>query len=72
MLIKTIPVGHLETNCYIVTDENTLGCAVIDPGDESNTIMDYLEDNRLSCKAILLTTRARSPPSRKRPARRSG
>ena len=51
MLIKTIPVGHLETNCYIVTDENTLGCAVIDPGDESNTIMDYLEDNRLSCKA---------------------
>ena len=30
MLIKTIPVGHLETNCYIVTDENTLGCAVID------------------------------------------
>ena len=25
MLIKTIPVGHLETNCYIVTDENTLG-----------------------------------------------
>lgn len=55
MLIKTIPVGHLETNCYIVTDENTLRCAVIDPGDESNTIMDYLEDNRLSCKAILLT-----------------
>lgn len=55
MLIKTIPVGHLETNCYIVTDENTLGCAVIDPGDESNTIMDYLEDNHLSCKAILLT-----------------
>ena len=33
MLIKTIPVGHLETNCYIVTDENTLGCAVIDPGE---------------------------------------
>ena len=30
MLIKTIPVGHLETNCYIVTDENTLGCAVIE------------------------------------------
>lgn len=55
MLIKTIPVGHLETNCYVVTDENTLNCAVIDPGDESNTIMDYLEDNRLTCKAILLT-----------------
>lgn len=55
MLIKTLPVGQLETNCYVVTDENTLCCAVIDPGDESNTILDYLEDNRLQCKAILLT-----------------
>ena len=55
MLIKTLPVGQLETNCYIVTDENTLCCAVIDPGDESNTILDYLEDNRLQCKAIFLT-----------------
>ncbi len=55
MLIKTIPVGQLETNCYIVTDEATLNCAVIDPGDESNTILDYLEDNLLRCKAILLT-----------------
>lgn len=55
MLIKTLPVGQLETNCYIVTDENTLDCAVIDPGDESNTILDYMESNRLHCRAILLT-----------------
>ena len=44
MLIKCLPVGHLMTNCYIVTDETTLECAVIDPGDESNTILYYLED----------------------------
>ena len=55
MLIKTLPVGQLETNCYVVTNEKTLECAVIDPGDESNLIMDYLEDNRLKCRAILLT-----------------
>ena len=55
MLIKTLPVGQLETNCYIVTDEKTLRCLVIDPGDESNTILDYLEENRLTCEAILLT-----------------
>ena len=55
MLIKCLPVGHLMTNCYIVTDENTLECAVVDPGDESNTILWYLEDNRLTCRAILLT-----------------
>ena len=55
MLIKTIPVGQLETNCYIVTNEKTLECVVIDPGDESNTILEYLEDNKLRCRAIMLT-----------------
>ena len=55
MLIKTLPVGQLETNCYVVTNEKTLECVVIDPGDESNTILDYMEDNRLSCRAIMLT-----------------
>lgn len=55
MLIKTIPVGQLETNCYVVTNEATLDCAVIDPGDESNVILDYLEDNHLRCRAIFLT-----------------
>ncbi len=55
MLIKTIPVGQLETNCYVVTDEKSFLCAVIDPGDESNTILDYLEENHLHCRAILLT-----------------
>lgn len=55
MLIKTLPVGQFETNCYVVTNEATLHCVVIDPGDESNTIMDYLEDNHLKCDAIMLT-----------------
>ena len=55
MLIKTLPVGQLETNCYIVSDEKSLRCVVIDPGDESNAILDYLEANRLNCEAILLT-----------------
>ena len=55
MLIKILPVGHLETNCYIVTDPDTLGCAVIDPGDESNTILDYVETHRLTVKQIFLT-----------------
>ena len=55
MLIKTLPVGQLETNCYVVTNEDTLECVVIDPGDETNTILNYMEDNKLKCKAILLT-----------------
>lgn len=55
MLIKTLVVGQIETNCYVVTDENTLKCAVIDPGDESNTIFNYLESNKLKAEAIFLT-----------------
>ncbi len=55
MRIKTLPLGHLETNCYVVTDENTLECAVVDPGDESNTILDYLESNHLRLREIFLT-----------------
>ena len=55
MFLKTLPVGHLETNCYVVGNENTRECVVIDPGDESNTIMDYIEDNSLKCTAIMIT-----------------
>lgn len=55
MLIKTLVVGQIETNCYIVTDEASLTCAVIDPGDESNVILDYIESNKLTVVAILLT-----------------
>lgn len=55
MLIKTLPVGQLETNCYVVTNESTLECVVIDPGDESNTILDYIESNHLKCTAIMIT-----------------
>lgn len=55
MLIKTLQVGMLETNCYIVTDEETMRCAIIDPGAESNTILDYIESNGMKPEAIILT-----------------
>ena len=55
MLIKTLPVGHLETNCYIVTDEASLKCAIIDPGADGNVILDYIEANNLTPEAVFLT-----------------
>jgi len=55
MLIKTMPLGPLETNCYIVTDEKTLACAVIDPGGDASYLLDYLEENHLNCRFVLLT-----------------
>jgi len=55
MLIKTLTVGMLETNCYVVTDEDSRECAIIDPGAESNTILDYIESNGLATVAVFLT-----------------
>ena len=55
MLIKTLVVGQIETNCYIVADEKTLKCAVVDPGDDSNEILDYVESNKLTVEAVFLT-----------------
>lgn len=73
MNIKTLPVGQLETNCYVVINEDTLECVVIDPGDESNTIMDYIESNNLKCKAIMLThgILTMSEPSTPSPSRQA-
>lgn len=55
MLIKYFQVGQLETNCYIATDETTLSCAVIDPGDEASVILDYIETNKLKVEVVFLT-----------------
>ena len=55
MLIKTITVGAYETNCYVVADEKSLECAVIDPGSDASTILDYLEETHLRCRFVLLT-----------------
>ena len=55
MLIKNLVVGNLATNCYIVTDEATMKCAIIDPGADSNEILNYVEENGLKPEAILIT-----------------
>ena len=53
--VKTLPVGQLETNCYVITNLETLGCVIVDPGDESNTVLDYVEECRAKVCAVMLT-----------------
>ncbi len=55
MLIKDFQVGRLDTNCYIVTDENSLACAILDPGGDSGVILDYVEGHKLHPVCICLT-----------------
>ncbi len=53
--IHTLPVGMLQTNCYIAHQENSSACLVIDPGDNAKKILSLLEQERLTPAAILLT-----------------
>lgn len=43
MTIKTVVVGELETNCYIISDEQN--CAIIDPGADAEKILKMIGDS---------------------------
>ena len=51
----TLPLGSYQTNCYIIHDENSKSCCIIDPGYTPEVVLDYLEEKGLTAQAILLT-----------------
>ena len=51
----TLPLGAYQTNCYIIHDDSSKTCCIIDPGYEADTILDKLEELGLAVEAILLT-----------------
>lgn len=53
--IHVLPLGDYQTNCYIVHEENSTDCLIIDPGYEPEIISSYLEEKGLPPEAILLT-----------------
>ncbi len=55
MRIDLLNVGAVETNCYIVSNEASGEAFVIDPGDDAGRISSFLQENKLSLCAILLT-----------------
>ncbi len=55
MIIKTVVVGPLETNCYIVADHEGGQAAVIDPGEDAGKIIKALDEDRLKLVYILTT-----------------
>ena len=40
--IHTLPLGSYQTNCYIIHEEHSKTCCVIDPGYQANTILEKL------------------------------
>lgn len=52
MKITRVPVGHLETNCWVVVGERDRA-VVIDPGDDAEVIFSVLGSARV--EAVILT-----------------
>lgn len=55
MLIKSLVVGPLQVNCFVISDEKTGESMVIDPGDEPDRIIDVIKGNGLKVKYIICT-----------------
>jgi glyoxylase-like metal-dependent hydrolase (beta-lactamase superfamily II) len=55
MIVETAAVAPFFKNGYVVSCETTREAVFIDPGDEVDQLLTYIEDARLAVKAILLT-----------------
>lgn len=54
MTIRCLPLGAMQANCYLLSDDKGI-TAVIDPGDEAATILETVRGEGLAVEAILLT-----------------
>ena len=55
MKIYTMQVGPIMTNCYLLCDEETKVCALIDPGDEPERLEQMVARSGCRLQCILLT-----------------
>ena len=55
LVIMGLAVGVMPTNCYLVWDNISKEAVVIDPADEVERIVSWIEKEDLELKAILLT-----------------
>ena len=55
MIFDTIPVGQIDTNCYLIGDEKEGVCAVVDPGGSPERVLEMVRRSGLKLEKILLT-----------------
>jgi len=55
MNVKTFELGPLQTNTYILWHNNHKEAIIIDPADEPDTLLEFLQANSLELKYIFLT-----------------
>ena len=58
-MIKQFIFNHFEVNCYLIIDEASRQCAIVDPAAEASyedsQLTDYIEQEQLQVTHILLT-----------------
>lgn len=54
MTLRTLCLGELDTNCYIVWDDNRIAM-VVDPADDADKILSVIQSEKLSVAAVVLT-----------------
>ena len=55
MILERLILGDLQTNCYILADNDTKECAIFDPSAEADRIMSVINQHELKAKYIILT-----------------
>ncbi len=55
MILKTLTVGPVQANCYIVGCPETRAAVIIDPGDEAERILQAVAELKVTVTHILLT-----------------
>ena len=53
--VKTLVVGPIEENCYVLKDDATGEGVIIDAGDDGEKILDYVKDAQIDVKLLINT-----------------
>jgi len=54
MKYQRVPLGPLQTNCYIIENDKK-ECLIVDPGEEGRKLVQLMEQRKLTPVAVLLT-----------------
>ena len=54
MKVKTLILGNIQTNCYVVSSDDK-HCFIVDPGANGKKVLNYLNENELSRLNRLVT-----------------
>jgi glyoxylase-like metal-dependent hydrolase (beta-lactamase superfamily II) len=55
MIIETLVVGQIQTNCYIIGDEQMRQGAIVDPGGHADAILRAVDKHKLDVRFVFNT-----------------